>query len=489
MKIPCSVSIITLNVEKELPRCLDNLKEFEEIIVCDGNSIDRTREIALAAGATVIRQYDTEESETRCAMDKATVRQRAMEASTLPWRFFMDADDTLSPESIEEIRSIVTNTSPKHFVYRMPTEVEIEGKGRITHQASSPGFQTRLVHESVGAMFKGHVHERLVFDEKQFPPGELKHPYVFHWSRERFEKFWSFLNTYVEREIRTSSFNSLSEFLYWGWYWRIRAFLGYAFRIIKTYLRYGTNGTMPLSIELATLRYHLALLLRSTLHAASRLFVTQFIAETIKGKDTYRLFSNRAILGKELYGTVVDIGGGKKQGSHFRYFSLRRWYRVQTIDIDPRAEPDIVLDVSKEKIPVEDGTVDTVLCMNVLEHVASVEHTLREANRVLRNGGVLYAVVPFFVRIHPDPSDFRRLTAEGLTQVFSAAGFTENTIRPFGAGPFLAAHYQLEGLLPSFIRLFTVPTALLFDRILTIVRRNIFSVHSYPLGYLVVAKK
>lgn len=489
MKIPCSVSIITLNVEKELPRCLDNLKDFQEIIICDGNSTDRTRDIAIAAGANVICQYDTDEPETRCAMDKAAVRQRAMDASTLPWRFFMDADDTLSRGSIEEIRAIVINTSPKHLVYRMPTHVEIEGVGRITHQASSPGFQTRLVHESVGAVFKGDVHERLVFDEKLFPPGELRHPYIFHWSHERYKNFWQFLSAYVDRELATLSFKSLGDFLYWGWYWRVRAFVGYAFRIIKTYLQYGREGTMPLSIELATLRYHVSLFIKSTTCAVSRLFFVQFVIETIRGKDSYRFLSNRVLMGKELYGKVLDIGGGKKRGSHFRYFSLRRWHRVCTADINPDEHPDIVADISKDTLPIKTGTVDTVLCMNVLEHVADLEHTLKESHRVLRKGGVVYAVVPFFVRVHPTPSDFRRLTSEGLYKAFIDAGFICETVTPFGAGPFLAAHYQLEMILPRFVRLFTVPIMLGFDAILFTIRKKFFSVDSYPLGYFVEAKK
>ena len=371
----------------------------------------------------------------------------------------------------------------------MPTEVEIEGRGRITHQASSPGFQTRLVHESIGAVFKGQVHERLSFDEKRFPPGELTHPYVFHWSGERFKNFWNFLNTYVEREVQTSSFNSVTHFLYWAWYWRIRAFLGYAVRIIRTYLRYGTNGTMPLSIELATLWYHVAIFIKSTVHAISRLFVVQFVVETLRGKDSYRFLSNRMLVGKELYGKVLDIGGGSNRGSHFRYFSFRRWHRIQTVDINPKEHPDIVADVSKERLPIETGTVDTVLCMNILEHVEDLEHTLKEVHRVSKEGGVVYAVVPFFVRVHPTPSDFRRLTAEGLEQAFNSAGFTGNIIKPLGAGPFLAAHYQLEMVLPRFVRLVTMPTMLFFDKILFLLRRSLFSVHSYPLGYFVVAKK
>jgi glycosyltransferase involved in cell wall biosynthesis len=95
------VGILTLNSEQGLSACLDSLKDFAEVIVCDGNSTDRTREIAEAAGARVIRQYETDTPNTPCIKDKATVRQKNMEAATHDWYFYMDADDTLSSFSVE----------------------------------------------------------------------------------------------------------------------------------------------------------------------------------------------------------------------------------------------------------------------------------------------------------------------------------------------------------------------------------------------------
>ena len=45
-KIKCSIGILTLNCEDTLARCLENLRDFDEIIVCDGNSTDKTIGIA-----------------------------------------------------------------------------------------------------------------------------------------------------------------------------------------------------------------------------------------------------------------------------------------------------------------------------------------------------------------------------------------------------------------------------------------------------------
>ena len=80
-KINCSIGILTLNCGDTLERCLKSLKDFREIIICDGNSTDNTLEIAKRYGAKIIKQYDSNEPNLRCAKDKANVRQKNMNAA------------------------------------------------------------------------------------------------------------------------------------------------------------------------------------------------------------------------------------------------------------------------------------------------------------------------------------------------------------------------------------------------------------------------
>jgi len=88
-KIPCSVGILTLNSGATLRRCLDSVKDFAEIVICDGNSTDDTLEIAREYGAKIVKQYDSNEPNLRCNKDKANVRQKNMEAASYDWYFFM----------------------------------------------------------------------------------------------------------------------------------------------------------------------------------------------------------------------------------------------------------------------------------------------------------------------------------------------------------------------------------------------------------------
>lgn len=53
-KIPVTVVIPVRNEEANLPRCLERLAEFEQVIVVDSTSTDRTRAIALEFGAKYV---------------------------------------------------------------------------------------------------------------------------------------------------------------------------------------------------------------------------------------------------------------------------------------------------------------------------------------------------------------------------------------------------------------------------------------------------
>lgn len=258
-KIPCSVGILTLNSGATLRRCLDSLKNFAEVVICDGNSTDNTLGIAREYGAKVVKQYDSDEPNLRCTKDKARVRQRNMDAASYDWYFFMDSDDALSAGVIEEIRKITTNPRPEFSVYRMPTRIFIGGR-EIKHEASYPSYQIRLVKRSINPRFKGLVHERLEFDRAKYKIGELQSFYDFHWSKERAENYWKYLKMYANWEADIMSPGGWRPFFYWCVYRRARIIAGYLYKIPKMYLLYGFKDSMPARIQLLTLWGHVYLM-------------------------------------------------------------------------------------------------------------------------------------------------------------------------------------------------------------------------------------
>jgi len=83
-------------------------------------------------------------------------------------------------------------------------------------------------------------------------------------------------------------------------------------------------------------------------------------------------------------------------------------------------------------LPVGDASVDVVVSVNVLEHVAEPIEMLRECRRVLRDGGQLLLVAPQSWRLHQTPQDYFRFTQHGLEHALSRAGFADVEIEPVG---------------------------------------------------------
>ena len=83
-------------------------------------------------------------------------------------------------------------------------------------------------------------------------------------------------------------------------------------------------------------------------------------------------------------------------------------------------------------LPVRDGSVDTVLSTEVLEHVPDPQALVVEMARVLRPGGKLLLTVPFIQPLHELPSDFYRFTPSSLRLFVESAGLEVESIEPRG---------------------------------------------------------
>ena len=55
----------------------------------------------------------------------------------------------------------------------------------------------------------------------------------------------------------------------------------------------------------------------------------------------------------------------------------------------------LAVDVEHEPLPFADGSVNAVFASHVLEHLAHIEVFMNEAHRVLRDGGLFEAYVPY----------------------------------------------------------------------------------------------
>lgn len=90
-------------------------------------------------------------------------------------------------------------------------------------------------------------------------------------------------------------------------------------------------------------------------------------------------------------------------------------------------------------LPFLDRSFDTVMLLDVLEHVAEPEAALREAARVLADGGHLLVTIPFAYPLHDLPHDYQRFTGPGLDRRLRAAGLVPELVQEAGGGARAAA--------------------------------------------------
>lgn len=102
-----SVALATYNEEKNLGPCLESVKDWvNEIIIVDGSSQDKTREVAEKYGAKVIKTTNPPIFHIN--------KQKALDACQSEWILQLDADEMVTPELAQEIQEIV-NLSDKEI--------------------------------------------------------------------------------------------------------------------------------------------------------------------------------------------------------------------------------------------------------------------------------------------------------------------------------------------------------------------------------------
>lgn len=121
-KIPATILIQTKNEEASIEKCVAALRDFDEIIVVDSDSTDRTAELATASGATVINFTWNGEYPQKKQWQLEHVPTRN------PWILFLDADEYPSRELVEEIAAIVSDPLERRVAFDIPISYHFAGK-------------------------------------------------------------------------------------------------------------------------------------------------------------------------------------------------------------------------------------------------------------------------------------------------------------------------------------------------------------------------
>jgi SAM-dependent methyltransferase len=140
--------------------------------------------------------------------------------------------------------------------------------------------------------------------------------------------------------------------------------------------------------------------------------------------------------------TLLDAGAGECQWAKIfpdcRYIALDNKVGDSNWDY---SKVHITADLN-DHIPMDDNSVDVIICIQVLEHLNSPLRALQEMQRVLKPGGYLFMTTPFSYMEHQQPYDFYRYTRYGLKYLIENAGMMPENIAPMG-GYFLLLRDQL----------------------------------------------
>lgn len=179
-----SIALATYNEEKNLAACLESVKDLaDEIVVVDGTSSDRTVEIAKKYGAKV---YVT---------DNPPIfhinKQKAIDAARGDWILQLDADESLSEELKQEIKSALASKSVNG--YWIPRKNYFLGRF-LMKGGVYPDYTLRLYRKGKGKLPQKDVHEQAVVEGVT---QRLHHP-LLHMADPTFARYLMRFNRYTD---------------------------------------------------------------------------------------------------------------------------------------------------------------------------------------------------------------------------------------------------------------------------------------------------
>ncbi len=177
-RLPVSVIVAARNEEKNLPRCLEALRDVGEVYVIDSQSTDATPEIARSFGAKVVQFH----------YQGGWPKKRQWAIDTLPlefdWILMVDADEALTPELAEEIRCAIADESANGYFISL----RMHFLGRVLRHGGASFWKLALFRRGKGhyecrlrdqdlSMADMEIHEHVVVEG---PTSRVVNPLIHH---------------------------------------------------------------------------------------------------------------------------------------------------------------------------------------------------------------------------------------------------------------------------------------------------------------------
>ncbi|MDP4001792.1 MAG: glycosyltransferase family 2 protein [bacterium] len=243
-KIPATVRILTFHSEKIIRRALESVKDFAEILVLDSNSSDKALDIAREYGARIEKQFPDRVGQDIPIDDWPAVVNRGLQLASYDWVFYIDHDESLSKEALEEIRQIVTRTDIPYHIYRIPNRVIFMGR-EILYATPYPGYQPRLVNKKSNAYYAHGPHYHLIYDKNKYKMGTMKHPWYVYID----QKVEKLKKRFIILEAMDAKKQTWSGFFYWSVWRKLSTASKIFIKMVFMYLRHGFKNSLPFRME------------------------------------------------------------------------------------------------------------------------------------------------------------------------------------------------------------------------------------------------
>ena len=202
MKNIVTIVISTFNEEKNIKDCIASAKILSDYIqVIDMESTDKTVSIASKEHVKIYSFPPTQYVEP--------ARGYSIEKAESDWVFILDADERITPELAEEIKSVIQNQ--KYSYYKLARK-NIFGNQWLKHGGWWPDYQIRLIYKPSFLKWPKEIHSTPEIDGEQ---GFLKEPllHYFHGDFEQmvnktilFENIESNLLYKAHKSVSTATF-------------------------------------------------------------------------------------------------------------------------------------------------------------------------------------------------------------------------------------------------------------------------------------------
>jgi len=181
-------------------------------------------------------------------------------------------------------------------------------------------------------------------------------------------------------------------------------------------------------------------------------------------------------------GITLDIGAGISP--YEPYFKVEKFIKLDNFKyLDYR--PDII--GNGTEAPIKPNSIDTVLCIQVLEHIPYPQKMIDEIYRILKKNGICILTTHMANPLHGMPHDYFRFTKQALRLILFKK-FRKIKIKENGGAILSIGQFIVWGVYYSLPKLFSKPIIIILNLFFKKLDKLFFN-DIFTTNYIVIARK